>query len=202
MAIPLAAVVGVVVQLIRNTPFIAQLFFIVFGLPNLGVKQSPDVASIRAMVVNPGAYAAQIVRAGIEGTPRGQLDGARRLAMTEAHKFTRALLPPALGKVWPSLVNFTVWDIFRNLLLAARWTVARPLIAYIGGGLVGLGLLLARLAHWPGAQRFVAGYGQLLQRTPLLMQLLLACFGLRLVVLKGTALASVIGFIALTKAAP
>ena len=68
--------------------------------------------------------------------------------------------------------------------------MALSLIAYIGGGLAGLGLLLARLAQWPGVQRFAAGYGQLLQRTPLLMQLFLACFGLGLVVLKGTALAS------------
>ena len=79
------------------------------------------------------------------------------------------------------MVDFTLWDIFRNLLLAARWTVALSLIAFIGGGLVGLGLLLARLAQLRGAQRFVAGYVQLFQGTPLLMQLFLAYFGLGLV---------------------
>ena len=78
------------------------------------------------------------------------------------------------------MVDFTLWDIFRNLLLAARWTVLLSLIAFIGGGLVGLGLLLARLARWPGAQTFVAGYVQLFQGTPLLMQLFLAYFGLAL----------------------
>ena len=76
------------------------------------------------------------------------------------------------------MVDFSLWDIFRNLLLAARWTVSLSLIAFIGGGLVGLALLLARLAQVPGAQRFVAGYVQLFQGTPLLIQLFLAYFGL------------------------
>jgi polar amino acid transport system permease protein len=78
------------------------------------------------------------------------------------------------------VVEFTLWDIFRNLLLAGRWTVLLSLMAFIGGGLVGLALLLARLAKLPGAQRGVAGYVQLFQGTPLLMQLFLAYFGLAL----------------------
>jgi polar amino acid transport system permease protein len=79
------------------------------------------------------------------------------------------------------MVDFTLWDIFRNLLLAARWTVLLSLIAFVGGGVVGLGLLLARLAKWPGAERGVALYIQLFQGTPLLMQLFLAYFGLALI---------------------
>ncbi|MDH4393989.1 MAG: ABC transporter permease subunit, partial [Aquabacterium sp.] len=75
------------------------------------------------------------------------------------------------------MVDFTLWDIFRNLLLAARWTVGLSLVAFIGGGIVGMALLLARLAELPGAQRGVAGYVQLFQGTPLLMQLFLAYFG-------------------------
>ena len=85
------------------------------------------------------------------------------------------------------MVDFSLWDIFRNLLLAARWTVSLSLIAFIGGGLVGLALLLARLAQVPGAQRFVAGYVQLFQGTPLLMQLFLAYFGLAMLGLNVSA---------------
>ena len=76
------------------------------------------------------------------------------------------------------MVDFTLWDIFRNLLLAARWTVALSLVAFVGGGVVGLLLLLARLAKWRGADTLVAAYVQLFQGTPLLMQLFLAYFGL------------------------
>jgi polar amino acid transport system permease protein len=78
------------------------------------------------------------------------------------------------------MVDFSLWDIFRNLLLAARWTVLLSLIAFIGGSVVGLALLLSRLAQWPGAQRAVAVYVQVFQGTPLLMQLFLAYFGLAL----------------------
>jgi polar amino acid transport system permease protein len=101
----LSWIVAVYVELIRNTPFIVQLFFIYFGLPSLGVKLTPEIASIIAMVVNLGAYAAEIARAGIENTPRGQIEAARSLALTEAQVFTRVVLPPALGRVWPALVS-------------------------------------------------------------------------------------------------
>jgi polar amino acid transport system permease protein len=96
---------GAYVELIRNTPFIVQLFFIFFGLPAAGVKLSPETASIIAMVVNLGAYAAEIIRAGIEATPRGQIEAALSLAMTQAQVFIRVVLPPALRKVWPALVS-------------------------------------------------------------------------------------------------
>jgi polar amino acid transport system permease protein len=78
------------------------------------------------------------------------------------------------------MVDFSLWDILRNLLLAARWTLLLSLTAFVGGGLVGLGLLLARIARWPGAERGVAAYVQIFQGTPLLMQLFLAYFGLAL----------------------
>ncbi len=78
------------------------------------------------------------------------------------------------------MVDFSLWDIFRNLLLAARWTVALSLVAFIGGGLVGLGLLVLRMSKLPGATPFVSGYVQLFQGTPLLMQLFLSYFGIAL----------------------
>jgi polar amino acid transport system permease protein len=78
------------------------------------------------------------------------------------------------------MVEFTVWDIFRNLLQAGRWTVALSVIAFVGGGLVGLALLIVRLTPSVGAQRFVSGYVQVFQGTPLLMQLFLAYFGIAL----------------------
>ena len=97
--------VGSYVELIRNTPFIVQLFFIFFGLPAMGVKLSPEVASIIAMVMNLGAYSTEIFRAGIDATPKGQFEAAASLAMYRMQTFTRVVLPPALKKVWPSLVS-------------------------------------------------------------------------------------------------
>lgn len=101
----LKAIAGAYVELIRNTPFIVQLFFIFFGLPAAGFRLSPEAASVIAMVVNLGAYATEIIRAGIEATPRGQVEAALSLALTRAQVFLRVVLPPALRKVWPALVS-------------------------------------------------------------------------------------------------
>ena len=84
------------------------------------------------------------------------------------------------------MVDFSLWDILRNLLLAARWTIALSLVAFIGGGIVGLALLFARLRGGEAAQKVIAGYVQLFQGTPLLMQLFLAYFGLALIGLPTT----------------
>ncbi|MEI7189525.1 amino acid ABC transporter permease [Dickeya dianthicola] len=77
-------------------------------------------------------------------------------------------------------MTFTDWDIVRNLLLAGRWTVLLSLVAFFGGGLVTLPLLLLRLTkrRWP--QRLTRLYADVFQGTPLLMQLFLAFFGLGL----------------------
>ncbi|MDB5886133.1 MAG: amino acid transporter permease [Polaromonas sp.] len=98
-------VVGTYVELIRNTPFIVQLFFIFFGLPALGFKLSPEMASVLAMVINLSAYATEIIRAGVEATPRGQIEAAESLALDQVQIYTRVILPPALKKVWPALVS-------------------------------------------------------------------------------------------------
>ena len=97
--------VGSYVELIRNTPFIVQLFFIFFGLPAAGVKLTPETASIIAMVMNLGAYSTEIIRAGIEATPKGQIEAAVSLALNKVQVFIRVVLPPALKKVWPAMVS-------------------------------------------------------------------------------------------------
>ncbi len=78
------------------------------------------------------------------------------------------------------MTQFTLWDILRNLLLAGRWTIALSIIAFVGGGLVGMALLVLRLSGGKVVRRCVAGYVQLFQGTPLLMQLFLAYFGIAL----------------------
>ncbi len=97
--------VGAYVETIRNTPFIVQLFFIFFGLPSLGVKLSPELASVLAMVINLGAYSTEIVRAGLEATPKGQWEAAAALGLTQAQTFRDVVLVPALKKVWPALTS-------------------------------------------------------------------------------------------------
>jgi polar amino acid transport system permease protein len=102
---PFSAIFGVYVELIRNTPFLVQLFFIFFGLPSLGIHISEWQAAVLAMVVNLGAYSTEIIRAGIQAIPRGQLEAAAALAMSRFEAFRYIVLIPALGKVWPALTS-------------------------------------------------------------------------------------------------
>lgn len=76
--------------------------------------------------------------------------------------------------------DFSLWDIVRNLLLAARWTVVLSLVAFIGGGIVGLVVLLMRVSKFAVLRRVTWAYIELFQGTPLLMQMFLAFFGLPL----------------------
>ncbi len=78
------------------------------------------------------------------------------------------------------MIEFSFWDILRNLLLAARWTILLSLVSFVGGGLLGITLLFARIGKRPFLRSFVKYYVELFQGTPLLMQLFLAFFGLGL----------------------
>lgn len=105
---PFDRLFAVYVELIRNTPFLVQLFFIFFGLPSLGVHLDEWQAAIIAVVINLGAYTTEIVRAGVEATPRGQIEAAQSLAMTRAQIFRHVVLAPALMRVWPAVCSQVV----------------------------------------------------------------------------------------------
>lgn len=102
---PFDTVFGVYVELVRNTPFLVQLFFIFFGLPALGLKLGEWEAAIIAVVFNLGAYSTEIIRSGIQAIPRGQIEAAASLAMSRAQTFLHVVLRPALAKVWPALAS-------------------------------------------------------------------------------------------------
>lgn len=102
---PFDMLFGLYVELIRNTPFIVQLFFIFFGLPALGIRLTEWQAAVLAMVINLGAYSTEIIRAGIQAIPKGQLEAAAALAMSRFEAFRHVVLQPALAKVWPALTS-------------------------------------------------------------------------------------------------
>jgi len=93
------------VELIRNTPFIVQLFFIFFGLPAIGIKMTEIEAGVLALVINLGAYLTEIIRAGIDATPKGQIEAARTLGLSSRQIFIRIILPPAFQRVYSSIVS-------------------------------------------------------------------------------------------------
>ena len=93
------------VELIRNTPFIIQLFFIFFGLPQLGLHFSADSAAVLALIINLGAYNTEIVRAGLAVTSPGQWEAARCLGLTRRQTYIHVVLPSAIRKIYPALVG-------------------------------------------------------------------------------------------------
>lgn len=167
----LKVIAGAYVELIRNTPFIVQLFFIFFGLPQIGVKLSPEIASVLAMVVNLGAYSAEIVRAGVATTPKGQIEAAQSLALSEMQVFTRVVLPPSLKRVWPALVSQIIIVMLGSAVCGQISTPElqyavnliqsrnfRAFESYLIGTLIYLALSMAlrRLLNWAGP-RFIFG---------------------------------------------
>ncbi|GAC1035390.1 amino acid ABC transporter permease [Pseudomonas sp. No.117] len=168
---PFDRVFGVYVELIRNTPFLIQLFFIFFGLPSLGVHISEWQAAVLAMVINLGAYSTEIIRAGIQAVPRGQLEAAAALAMTRAETFRHVILRPALAKVWPALSSQVVIVMLgsavcsqistEELTFAANFIQSRNFRAfetYLLTTLLYLVMAIGvrQLLHWIG-RRFIQG---------------------------------------------
>lgn len=96
-------IVGIYVEVIRNTPLLVQIFIVYFGLATLGLKIGPLVAAVLALVINIGAYTSEIVRAGIEVTPKGQLEAAESLGLTNWQVLRKIVLLPAIEKVYPAL---------------------------------------------------------------------------------------------------
>ena len=168
---PFAWFFGVYVELIRNTPFLVQLFFIFFGLPSLGLKITEWQAAVLAMVINLGAYSTEIIRAGIQAIPRGQLEAAAALAMTRFEAFRHVVLLPALGKVWPALSSQIIIVMLGSAVCGQISTpelsyaanlissnTFRAFEAFIVATLVylALSMLTRRLLVWVGA-RFLMG---------------------------------------------
>jgi polar amino acid transport system permease protein len=98
-------IVRAYVEVIRNTPFLIQLFIIYFSLPAIGLRLRADQAALLGMTINLGAYATEIVRAGIEAIPYGQIEAARALGLRRPHIFRFIVLRPALRIVYPALVS-------------------------------------------------------------------------------------------------
>jgi polar amino acid transport system permease protein len=106
------------VELIRNTPFIVQLFFVFFGLPGLGVRLDAIPAAILAMTVNLAAYGTEIVRAGLDAVPRGQREAGLALGLRPRTVFIRVVVPQALRAVYPALASQIVITMLESAVVS------------------------------------------------------------------------------------
>jgi polar amino acid transport system permease protein len=101
----IAGACKVYVEAIRNTPLLVQIFLVYFGLASLGLKLSAFTVAVAALTINVGAYTAEIMRAGFEAIPRGQIEAAEGLALTRLQIYWHIILLPAIEKVYPALTS-------------------------------------------------------------------------------------------------
>lgn len=101
----LSRICGAYVEAIRNTPLLIQIFLVYFGLASLGMKFSAFTVASVALTINVGAYATEIMRAGFDSIPRGQIEAAEGLALSRAQIYWHVILRPAIEKVYPALTS-------------------------------------------------------------------------------------------------
>ena len=99
----LRAATAAYVEVIRNTPMLVQLYFVFYGLPQLGIRLDSNTTALFALSLYCGAYVIEILRANIEGIGRGQVEAARALGLGEATVFGSIMLPQALRNSLPAL---------------------------------------------------------------------------------------------------
>ncbi|AWI59951.1 hypothetical protein AB395_00004774 (plasmid) [Sinorhizobium fredii CCBAU 45436] len=93
------------VEIIRNTPFLVQLFIVYFGLPGLGLRVGADTAALIGMTINLAAYSTEIIRAGIEAIHKSQIEAGEALGFTRFQIYRHVIIVPAIAKVYPALCS-------------------------------------------------------------------------------------------------
>jgi len=120
---PVRWAVKAFVELIRNTPFLVQIFFIYFALPLAGLRLDPTPTAIIALGINGGAYAIEIIRGGVQSIGKGQIEAGLALGLHKAQVFRLIVLKPALRAIFPSLTS-------QFVLLTLTTSIASAISAY------------------------------------------------------------------------
>jgi polar amino acid transport system substrate-binding protein len=162
------------IEAIRGTPVLIQLFFIFYGLPNIGIKLSPFFAGILGLGLNYAAYEAENYRAGLLSVPRQQMEGALALGMTRWQALRHVVLPQALRVALPPVTNDFISLLKDSSLVSvitmvdltkAYGQLATTYYDYFGTGIIVaiiyflLGLPFVRLARWTEKKMAVAVKG-------------------------------------------
>ena len=120
---PVRWAVKAFVEVIRNTPFLVQIFFIYFALPLAGLRLDPTPTAIIALGINGGAYAIEIIRGGVQSIGKGQIEAGLALGLHKAQVFRLIVLKPALRAIFPSLTS-------QFVLLTLTTSIASAISAY------------------------------------------------------------------------
>jgi polar amino acid transport system permease protein len=111
------------VEVIRNTPFLVQIYFIFFALPLAGILLNPTTTAVIALGLNGGAYAIEIIRGGVQSINKGQVEAGLALGLRKSVVFRTIVLKPALRAIYPSLTS-------QFVLLTLTTSIASAVSAY------------------------------------------------------------------------
>jgi polar amino acid transport system permease protein len=118
---------GAVVEFIRSTPLLVQVYFLYFFLlPEAGLDVGPLAAGVIALGLHYGTYISEVYRAGIEGVPKGQWEACRALDLTRWQTYRLVVLPQAVPAVLPALGNYLI-AMFKDTPLLSAITVVEVL---------------------------------------------------------------------------
>ncbi|WP_336744127.1 ectoine/hydroxyectoine ABC transporter permease subunit EhuD [Aureimonas altamirensis] len=115
----LARPVSLVVEFIRGTPLLVQLYFLFYILPDIGITLAPLVAGVIGLGLHYATYTAEVYRAGIENVPRGQWEAAKACNMTGGQTWRHVVLPQAVAPMVPALANYLIAMFKETPLLSA-----------------------------------------------------------------------------------
>jgi polar amino acid transport system permease protein len=115
----LSGTTGFVVEFIRGTPLLVQLYFLFYVLPDLGILLPPMVAGVIGLGLHYGTYMAEVFRAGIDNVPRGQWEAAKACNLTSRETWCHVILPQAIPPMIPALANYVVAMFKETPLLSA-----------------------------------------------------------------------------------
>jgi polar amino acid transport system permease protein len=99
---------GAIVEFIRSTPLLVQLFFFFFVLPRYGIRMPAFVVGTLALGLHYGTYTSEVYRAGIDAVDRGQWEAAVALNFSPWRVWTGIILPQAIPPMFPALGNYLI----------------------------------------------------------------------------------------------
>lgn len=115
-----------VIEFVRSTPLLVQIYFIFYVGPQFGVSIDPWIAGILALGIHYGTYTSEVYRAGLEGVPRGQWEASTALNLSRYQTYRDVVLPQAIPPIIPALGNYLI-GIFKETPLLSVITIAELL---------------------------------------------------------------------------
>lgn len=130
----LGTITAAYIEVIRNIPFLIQVFLLFYALPVFGVRLSPLVASLVALTAYASAYSAEILRGAIQSIPKGQTEAGYALGLSYPTILRKILLPQVLGYILPTSTNLTITLIKESAILSA---ITVPELTYMAQNVIG-----------------------------------------------------------------